>query len=135
MVSVFSALVFCWSFQDSFMSCASSHCIYFHPAGQPKCHFFNSFFMAKLLLDKGKYKYKNVERWIRKDQLLDCDLLFFPVFLSNAKHWALAAADMKEKTVFYYDSMPVSSCDIYCKILVGFPFISVKIIIAGVASS
>jgi len=75
---------------------------------QLKSHFFNSFFMAKILED-GKiynYKYANVERWTltAKLNIFDLDKIFFPINICN-NHWTLLVVFMQLKQIHYYDSM------------------------------
>jgi len=85
----------------------------------PKCHFFNTFFIAKLYKDKQKYEYDAVRRWTvparlkasgqSRKSILDSDRIFFPVNQSNT-HWVCAVADLKNRQLAYYDSLKVSFC-------------------------
>ncbi|KAJ1447670.1 hypothetical protein M885DRAFT_471721, partial [Pelagophyceae sp. CCMP2097] len=69
------------------------------------CHFFNSFFIAKLMgPDAQSYSYAGVRRWTKKVDLFAKRIFFAPVNVGNM-HWCLAAIDMELKTVRYYDSM------------------------------
>ena len=46
-----------------------------------RCHFFNSFFISKLLDEAGGYSFKNVKRWSRKvpgKDIFALDKIFFP---------------------------------------------------------
>ena len=50
-------------------------------------HFFNSFFMAKLL-EGGSYTYKNVQNWTKKFDPFSKDKIIIPVNVNNT-HWRL----------------------------------------------
>jgi Ulp1 family protease len=68
-------------------------------------HFFNSFFIKRLLDDEGgKYSYGNVKRWTKKFDVFASNKLFFPVNISNT-HWTLAVVFMRLKRICYFDSM------------------------------
>lgn len=91
------------------------------------CHFFNSFFMAKLYLDAcragqckpGQIKYAAVRRWTTLGNLqragqarfgtgvLSCRLLIAPCNLGNS-HWVLVVADLELRRLLYLDSAGVS---------------------------
>jgi sentrin-specific protease 1 len=66
--------------------------------------FFNSYFITELL-DKGGYKYANVERWSTrfKINIFEMNKIFFPVNIAN-NHWTMAIINMSKKQVCYYDS-------------------------------
>lgn len=66
-------------------------------------HYFNSFFMSKLL-ENEVYNYKNVKRWTKKFDIESKDKIFFPVNIHNT-HWTLAVVYMQKKEIHYYDSM------------------------------
>lgn len=73
----------------------------------PRVHFHNTFFYNKLFTDAGEYQYKSVQRWTTEKRLgyciLDCELILIPVHQDI--HWVLAAIDLVNKTVTYYDSL------------------------------
>ena len=83
-------------------------------SGRPRCHFFKSFFMTKLLNEgnanpalDGKYEYRNVKRWSKKvpgKDIFKLDKIVFPINQGNA-HWVCAVAFMQEKKVQMFDSM------------------------------
>ena len=90
--------------------------------GHVSCHFFSSFFMAKLHLDKpqlGQINYSAVRRWstARNLQLagqarhssgvLSCSLLVAPCNLGNS-HWVLVVADLCRRRIIYLDPAGVS---------------------------
>ena len=85
----------------------------------PKCHFFNTFFIAKLYKDKQKYEYDAVRRWTvparlkasgqSRKSILDSDRIFIPVNQSNT-HWVCAVADLKNRQLAYYDALKGSFC-------------------------
>jgi hypothetical protein len=72
-------------------------------------HFFNSFFITKLL-DEGnlnRYNYHNVLRWSRRVYGLDLFQLhkiFFPCNISQS-HWSCVIVNVQNSTIMYYDSM------------------------------
>ncbi|EKX42315.1 hypothetical protein GUITHDRAFT_153582 [Guillardia theta CCMP2712] len=70
----------------------------------PRCEFFSSFFYAILRNAKGGYSYKNVERWGRRKNFLECDHILFPINVSNM-HWCLAVVSPRDLKIEYYDSM------------------------------
>ena len=66
-------------------------------------HFFNSFFIERLLVTDKKYNYNNIHRWSKKFDIFTKHKIFFPINLNNA-HWTLAVVYMDEKRIHYYDS-------------------------------
>jgi len=51
-------------------------------------HFFNSFFLTKLLDDETKqYDYEKVRKWTKHFDVFACDKLFFP-YNYERQHWA-----------------------------------------------
>ena len=72
--------------------------------GTKKCHCFSSFFITKLLFEKGDYKFKNVKRWLKKIRALEYENLIFPVNHGNI-HWFLMFVSLKNKLLKYYDSL------------------------------
>jgi len=83
------------------------------PAGAPgartrRCHFFRSFFIAKLLDEAGGYNYENVKSWSHNvdggGDIFSIDKLFFPINVCG-DHWTLAVIHMTEKRIQFYDSM------------------------------
>ena len=87
----------------------------------PRCHFLNTFFVAKLVPSPGEYDYGSVRRWTAPGRLkaahggkcaaapppprcvLDCDAIIVPVHQSI--HWTLAVVHPKAKTVDFWDSL------------------------------
>lgn len=68
-------------------------------------HFFNSFFVTKLLeTTNGQYYYPNVKRWTKKINILEKEKLYFPINIGNA-HWTLLVVFMQRKEIRYYNSM------------------------------
>ena len=73
----------------------------------PRCHFFNTFFYAKLEKDG----YKGVKRWSlpkklvykHKDIHSAVDRIIFPIHRPG--HWTAAMVDVKEQRIVYLDSM------------------------------
>ena len=68
------------------------------------CWFFNSFFVERLLITDGEYKYDNIKRWSKRFDVFAMDKVFFPINIRNT-HWTLAVIYVKLKEIRYYDSM------------------------------
>ena len=66
-------------------------------------HYFNSFFMGKLLTD-GQYNYAAVKKWSKKFDVFEKDKVFIPVNISNS-HWTLCVVYVQKKEIAYYNSM------------------------------
>jgi sentrin-specific protease 1 len=66
-------------------------------------HYFNSFFMTKLL-ENGQYNYGQVKRWSKKFDVFALDRVFIPINLNNT-HWVMAVVFVQKKEIHYYDSM------------------------------
>lgn len=74
------------------------------------CHFCRSFLINSIF---PKYNYSNIRKWTlekklrnwgqTKKSIIDCDLVFFPVHLGI--HWVLVLADLRTKTIKFYDSL------------------------------
>lgn len=77
--------------------------------GRKSSHFFNSFFLSKLL-ERDSYTFSNVRRWTKKFDILSKDKIFFPVNIRNT-HWTLAVVYVQKKQIVYYDSMSGSGRD------------------------
>jgi sentrin-specific protease 1 len=76
-------------------------------AADPKrirSHFFNSFFMERLLETDHKYCFKNVQRWSKKFDAFSLDKIFFPINIHNM-HWTMAVIKIRSKQILYFDSM------------------------------
>lgn len=77
-----------------------------------RSHFFNSFFITKLLNEghdtkDGMYEYKNVKRWSKKvpgKDIFKLDKIIFPIN-QGRMHWVCAVVFMQEKRIQFYDSM------------------------------
>ena len=70
-----------------------------------KSHYFNSFFMEKLLgQGHKKYAYDDVKRWSRKFDIFELDKIFIPINISQS-HWSLAVILIQKKEILYVDSM------------------------------
>lgn len=67
-------------------------------------HFYNSFFISKLLDADGRYNYNNVKRWSKKFNIFEKDKVFCPVNIGNS-HWTLGVIYVQKKEIRYYDSM------------------------------
>ena len=67
-------------------------------------HFFNTFFMARLLDSNGLYTFDNVKKWTQKLSILLLDKVFIPINVGNS-HSVLLVAYIKLKKIKYYDSM------------------------------
>eukprot|EP00775_Hariotina_reticulata_P005601 gene5601-5839_t len=81
--------------------------------GVPSCHFFNTFFVNKLIKDAGVYKYQNVQKWTLpkrlklssqvRDCVLKCDRVIIPVH--EGVHWTCAMVDLQHKRLLFFDSL------------------------------
>ena len=71
--------------------------------GRLRSHYFNSFFISKLL-EGGSYSYANVKRWSKKFDVFALDKVFMPINLHNT-HWVMAVVHVVRKEIHYYDSM------------------------------
>lgn len=83
-----------------------------------RCHFFNSFFMIKVVVRnlskkpaqeifEDTYDYKNVQRWSRRvpgKDLFALDKIFFPIN-DGGQHWVCVVAFMQERRIQMYDSL------------------------------
>lgn len=69
-------------------------------------HYFNSFFMAKLLDtgDKCTYTYDAVKRWTKRFDIFAKRRIYFPVNIRNT-HWTHLVVHMETRQIHYYDSM------------------------------
>ncbi|MBW0500146.1 hypothetical protein O181_039861 [Austropuccinia psidii MF-1] len=65
-----------------------------------RAHCFSSFFMEKY----DREGFKGVQRWSKKFDLFQKDVIIFPVNIANA-HWTCAAINLKNKRFEFYDSM------------------------------
>ena len=71
-----------------------------HNAGQfPSVYAFSTFFYPNLM----KKGFESVRRWTKRINIFTYDILLIPVHLGN--HWCLAAINLKEKMITYYDSI------------------------------
>ena len=71
--------------------------------GRRTSHYFNSFFMSKLL-ERDQYTYSNVRRWSKTFDVFSKDKIFIPVNIHNT-HWTMAVVFIAKKEMHYYDSM------------------------------
>ena len=79
-----------------------------------KSHFFNSFFIERLLRTNGKYKFANVANWTKRlPSIFDLDKIVFPI--NRNLHWTLACVYIKKKEIHYYDSL-TASCKSKCTV-------------------
>ena len=71
------------------------------------------FFITKLLKVNRGYNYKNVINWLKRKNvdLFSLRLLLIPMNV-NGNHWTLAAIDVPNGTITYYDSMGGSEDDV-----------------------
>jgi sentrin-specific protease 1 len=75
-------------------------------ANRRPSHYFNSFFITKLLITDGKYNYSAVARWTKraKVDIFECEKVYCPVNISNT-HWTMLIMYMQKREIHYYDSM------------------------------
>lgn len=76
-----------------------------HPSsGRIKSHYFNTFFMEKLLgQGHRKYNYCDVARWTKRFNIFNRDKIFIPINITQ-RHWMIAVVFMQLKEIRYYDS-------------------------------
>ena len=76
-------------------------------AGQPRFHFFNTFFYNKLYSDTNCYNYEAVKRWtgtrVLGYDVLACDKVFVPIH--QGVHWTHVEIDITNKALHFLDSM------------------------------
>lgn len=65
--------------------------------GRRPSHFFNLFFVSKLL-EGGAYSYRNVKRWTKKIDIFEKDKIFCPVNIANT-HWTMCVVHMTERRI------------------------------------
>ncbi|CAI5497269.1 unnamed protein product [Closterium sp. Naga37s-1] len=72
----------------------------------PVCHFFNTFFYARLT-GTGQYLYNSIRRWTTPKRLgyslVDCDKIIVPVH--QGVHWVLAVIAPRDKRLIFLDSL------------------------------
>lgn len=75
-------------------------------ASPQKIYIHNVFFITKLSKVNRGYNYKNVINWLKRKNvdLFSLRLLLIPMNV-NWYHWTLAAIDVPNGTITYYDSM------------------------------
>ena len=79
-----------------------------------KSHFFNSFFIERLLRTNKKYAFANVDKWTKRlPSIFDLDKIVFPI--NRNLHWTLACVCIKKKEIHYYDSL-TDSCKSKCTV-------------------
>jgi hypothetical protein len=77
------------------------------------CHFFPSFFMAKLF-ENDEVSHSLVERWgqrVEGGNIFKMRKVFIPVNIpggleNKGMHWCLCVADIEKMTIQYFDSLP-----------------------------
>ena len=77
-----------------------------NPTGRKSSHYFNSFFISKLLDTENKkvYTYDAVKRWSKKFDIFTKRRIYFPINISNS-HWTHLVLYMEQREIHYYDSM------------------------------
>jgi hypothetical protein len=68
-----------------------------------RSHFFNTFFMTKLL-EGGTYTFPNVQGWSKKFDISQLRRVFVPINIANW-HWTMLVVNYPEKEIVYYDSL------------------------------
>lgn len=79
------------------------------PFVPPRIKMMNSFFYSKLVQfdrrqDECIYRYANVRRWTRRDDVFSYDLMLIPINKHNV-HWTLGVIDFRARVVMHLDSM------------------------------
>lgn len=72
----------------------------------PRTFMFGTYFFSRLSEKMGRYDYEGVRRWGIKSALCleTVDCIIVPVLVLRS-HWTLAAADVRRRQFFYYDSL------------------------------
>jgi len=78
------------------------------PADDRRPYIFNTYFMPTLVGDPSGYCYEKVQKWTNRlrdsEQLYARRAILFPLNV-NRVHWTLVVADVRQRTLTYYDSM------------------------------
>ncbi|KAK3283266.1 hypothetical protein CYMTET_9029 [Cymbomonas tetramitiformis] len=76
--------------------------------GEPRFHFFSTFFYNALFARNKNFNYQAVQRWTTVEKLnyslIKCRKVFVPVH-QQGSHWVLAVINLVDEQVEYYDSM------------------------------
>jgi Ulp1 family protease len=77
-----------------------------NPTGRKSSHYFNSFFMSKLLDTENKkvYSYDAVNKWTKTLDIFTKRRIYIPINISNS-HWTHLVLYMEQRKIHYYDSM------------------------------
>jgi hypothetical protein len=91
---------------DSIVDCILHLYRYKYEINMNEFWIFSTQFFARLVPKEGEYVYANVSRWTRRvhPDIFSRKMVFFPLHIHGA-HWTLAVADMRKRTLTYYDSM------------------------------
>eukprot|EP00871_Galdieria_phlegrea_P002145 jgi/Galph1/2931/GphlegSOOS_G1600.1 len=71
---------------------------------RPHMYAFSSFFYTRLLSGDDKYDFSGVRQWTKNFDVLERDLLLFPIMWSRV-HWFLMGLDLRTKRVLYIDPL------------------------------
>ena len=66
-------------------------------------HVFSSFFYSTLVKPKSGYRHHDVAKWTANVDIFSKRFVFFP--MNDNNHWTLAVADIRIKTLLYFDSL------------------------------
>lgn len=72
--------------------------------GKKSSHYFNSFFMTKLITKTEEYSYKTVSTWTKNINIFEKDKIFIPLNIKNV-HWTMIVVYIQLKEIHYYDSL------------------------------
>uniref|UniRef100_A0A8C3XH24 SUMO specific peptidase 2 n=1 Tax=Cyanoderma ruficeps TaxID=181631 RepID=A0A8C3XH24_9PASS len=67
--------------------------------GYPSVYAFSTFFYSKL----SSTSHKGVKKWTKGVDIFEHDIILVPIHLRS--HWTLLVADLREKTIKYFDSL------------------------------
>jgi len=73
-------------------------------AHNTKVHIFNAFFWTTMN-NNGNYDFNAVRRYNKGVDLLSCDILLIPIYLSSCLHWTLVSVYPRDRSIYYIDSM------------------------------
>ncbi|CAF1120873.1 unnamed protein product [Brachionus calyciflorus] len=85
-----------------------------------KCKTVSSLLIDKVKKDDNKY----IKSWFVKAGITNFDLLFFPIFDNEIKHWSLITFDLRNASLNHYDSLYESNSALMNMILKCFKKIS-----------
>ena len=75
----------------------------YNEAQANELHVFSSFFYSTLVNSKSGYRHQEVAKWTANVDIFSKRFVFFP--MNDNNHWTLAVADIRIKTLLFFDSL------------------------------